>query len=124
MKYDSINYRPPAPVITVRVYRPYSDSFKEGLGKIDTGADITVIPDKWVEELSLRPAEIVSVKTFDGRTITKTVYFINLEFHKFNFELVKAISLAGKDVLIGRNVLNNVKLILDGKNLDLQILDP
>lgn len=63
----SFEYSPPAPSLKVRFTRPFSDRSLEFQAKLDTGADMTVIPQHAVNELGLNPASRVSVSSFNGR---------------------------------------------------------
>lgn len=123
MKYDD-NYEPPAPAVKLIVYRPFSEESVTGIGKIDTGADITVIPSKWVKELSLIPASVVCIRGYDGRLREAYTYYVRIEFQGFKFPLVETLSSNRQDALIGRDILNKLKLELNGKTLNFELFDP
>jgi len=123
MKY-SFDYNPPAPSLKVRFNSPPSTHSIELEAKLDTGADITVLPQHAISELRLIPAGRVSVSSFDGREEQKYTYFVNLSFHNFKFPLVEAVSARRRDALLGRDVLNLIKTVLDGKTLSFELLDP
>lgn len=123
MKYDD-NYEPSAPVVKLTVYKPFSEESVAGVGKIDTGADITVIPNKWVKRLSLIPASIVWVRGYDGRLKEAYTYYVEIRFQDFKFPLVETITSNRQDVLIGRDILNRLKAELDGKTLNFELFDP
>ncbi|HID91266.1 TPA: retroviral-like aspartic protease [Candidatus Bathyarchaeota archaeon] len=123
MKY-SLDYDPPAPALTVRLARPLSARSIELRAKLDTGADITVLPQRVIGELGLIPAGRVSVSSFDGREQWKYTYFVDLSFHNFRFPTVEVIGARRRDALLGRDVLNLLKTTLDGKALCFDLLDP
>ncbi|MEO0264955.1 MAG: hypothetical protein ABIM17_06915 [candidate division WOR-3 bacterium] len=123
MKYDD-NYEPPAPVVRLTVYKPFSKESITGIGKIDTGADITVIPNKWVRGLSLIPASVVWVRGYDSRLREAYTYYVKIEFQGFKFPLVEILSSNRQDALIGRDILNKLKVELNGKKLDFKLFDP
>ncbi|MBS7648071.1 retroviral-like aspartic protease family protein [Candidatus Bathyarchaeota archaeon] len=123
MKY-SFNYNPPAPSLKVRLTNPTSTHSIELEAKLDTGADITVLPQHAISELRLIPAGRLSVTSFDGREERKYTYFVNLQFNSFKFPMIEAISAKRRDALLGRDVLNLIKIILDGKTLSFELLDP
>ncbi|MBO3831834.1 MAG: hypothetical protein FGF51_00400 [Candidatus Brockarchaeota archaeon] len=79
MKYDA-NYESPAPTVKLTVYKPYSEESVTGVGKIDTGADITVIPNKWIRRLSLIPASTVWARGYDSKLKEVCTYYVELEF--------------------------------------------
>jgi len=123
MKY-SFDYNPPAASLKVRFTNPISDHSTELQAKLDTGADITVLPQNAITELRVIPAGRVSVSSFDGREQWKYTYFVNLSFLNFNFPMVEAIGAKRRDALLGRDVLNLFKTVLDGKTLSFDLLDP
>ncbi|MBO3840164.1 MAG: hypothetical protein JTT17_04965 [Candidatus Brockarchaeota archaeon] len=123
MKYDA-NYEPPAPVVKLTVYRPFSEESVTGIGKIDSGADMTVIPNKWAKGLSLIPASVVWVRGYDGRLREAYTYYARIEFQGFKFPLVEILLSNRQDALIGRDILNKLKVELNGKTLDFELFDP
>ncbi|MEM3549536.1 MAG: retroviral-like aspartic protease family protein [Candidatus Bathyarchaeia archaeon] len=123
MKY-SFNYNPPAPCLNVKFINPTSTHSIELEAKLDTGADITVLPQHAISELRLIPAGRLSVSSFDGREERKYTYFVNLQINNFKFPMIEAISAKRRDALLGRDILNLLKTILDGKTLNFEILDP
>jgi len=123
MNYSS-EYSPPAPSLKIKLARPFSDHSLELQAKLDTGADMTVIPQRAVSELRLIPASRVSVTSFDGQRIWRYTYFVNLSFNGFEYKMVEVISAQHRDVLLGRDILNRLKIILDGKNLNFSLFDP
>jgi len=123
VKY-SLDYSPPAPSIKVRFSSPTSTNSMEIEAKIDSGADITVLPQNVVRELRLIPAGRVTVSSFDGQEERKYTYFLNLHFGNFKFSMVEVVGAKRRDALLGRDVLNLLKTILDGKTMNFELLDP
>jgi predicted aspartyl protease len=111
-------------VVRVVAFRPFSRISKVGRGKIDSGADITVIPIDWAERLALLPSSVVKVRSYYGREEEVETYFIRMEFSGFQFPLIEVLVSNRKDVLIGRDVLNRLRAELDGKKLELKLTDP
>jgi len=123
MRYSS-DYSPPAPSLKIRFTAPLSTRSTELQAKLDTGADITVLPQHVIGELRLIPSSRVSVSSFDGREDWKYTYFVNLSFQHFDFPMTEVIGARRRDALLGRDVLNKVKAILDGKERSFDLLDP
>jgi predicted aspartyl protease len=84
---------------------------------IDTGADVTLIPRQVIERLHL---EITSARHyelvgFDGSTSLAQVVHVDLVFLGRTFR-GQFLLIEGEWGILGRNVLNAVKLLLDGPN--------
>lgn len=123
MNYSS-EYSPPAPSLKVKLTKPFSGRSLELQAKLDTGADITVLPQHTISELRLIPASRVSVSSFDGQEARRYTYFVNLSFNGFEYKMVEVIGAQRRDALLGRDILNRLKTILDGKTLSFSLLDP
>lgn len=95
-------------------------------GKIDSGADLLVIPSEVVDELELEQRGIELVSGYRRNLPAEEIpaYYIDVEIAGFPFRRVRAIESLRRDTLIGRNVLNKLRVILDGKNLTFEVSDP
>ena len=118
-------FNPPAPVADVTVANPVATNKRSNLrGKMDTGADITVIPERLVVPLGISPKSRVWTRGYDGTYAQRPVYYIRLTLEGFVLATVRCIATNRSDVLLGRNVLNRFLIILDGKNLTFELTDP
>lgn len=66
MRY-SLDYNPPALALKVGLNRPLADHSIVLQAKIDTGADVTVIPEQVIGELKLIPSGRIFVSSFDAQ---------------------------------------------------------
>ena len=123
MKY-SLEYSPPAAVLKVKFINPILSYEAEIEAKLDTGADITVVPEAVIDRLGIVPAGRIDVTSFDGDGTVRYTYFVNLAFLGFTFEFVEVIGARRRDSLLGRDVLNRLKAVLDGKALEFDLVDP
>ena len=114
--YDSDSFDPPAPVakVTLRNIRS-GDTSGEVPALVDTGADITLIPQSAVAEIAVEAVSGARYELagFDGNTSAAQSAELDLLF------LGKAIRgrylLYDQDYgILGRDVLNLVKLLMDG----------
>jgi hypothetical protein len=68
-KYDTENFDPPAPVAYVSVRDPATGASLSNVPMlIDTGADVTLFPASYVEQLGMKPVRDVAyeIQGFDG----------------------------------------------------------
>jgi predicted aspartyl protease len=116
---------PPAPMAECNVQNPISGVAKERQkAKLDTGASRTVIPEAWVEELDLMPADECTLYDFRGNGQVHLTYFVDIALNGNSFKWFEVVSTARTNVLVGRDLLNGLKVILDGKNLRFDLSDP
>ena len=118
--YDGQQFDPPAPVarVTVRTLdRAHNVSDVAML--IDSGADVTLIPRVCAESLELESAieTGLCLQSFDGgvtapKVVEAELVFLGRNFHG-RFPLIDE-----ECGILGRNVLNNLSLVLDGPSLD------
>jgi predicted aspartyl protease len=119
-------HQPPAPILEVTVSNPYNPEV-DGIPKealIDSGAFMTAIPEDFIDKLRIFPAGEVSTRGYKEGEQTHRTYFVDVSFNGFSFPNTEVMAVKRKNVLIGRDILNQLKLILDGKNLNFDILDP
>ncbi len=114
---------PPAPFVHVTI-RPPIDGVAglELPAQLDTAADLSIIPGRLVDSLGLIPLEMMSVLGFGGHLQTLPTYLVEIRVRGLDAALVKV--MASEDepyVLLGRDVLNQFSIRLDGPNLALEI---
>jgi hypothetical protein len=113
---------PPAPFLTVRLHDPTTDVMLTLPAKVDTGADVSAVPVTMVEQLHLASAGEFVVEAFDGARTRMTAYDIALDAAQLHLTGIPAITFAEEYVLLGRDVLNALRLLLDGPALSVEIL--
>ena len=124
MKYDE-TFTLPAPALQVRVRaRSRSRPAIAVRARLDTGADITSIPESIASELGLQVERIVIVAGYDDIAAERYAYLVTLEILGHTFTGVRVISSARTDILLGLDILNRFVITLDGKARTFEMVDP
>jgi predicted aspartyl protease len=86
-------------------------------GKLDTGAGLTVVPQRTVALLALSPHREVWARSYETSYSLRPVYFVRFVLEGHQIAVVQCLAVERETVLIGRNVLNRFIITLDGRNL-------
>jgi hypothetical protein len=116
--YDSTQFSPPAPVALVSLRNPDNRAERTDVVMLlDTGADVTLLPQSIVEELGISySADSYELSDFEGhrsiaRAVRAELVFLGLTF-RGQFLLIEQ-----DRGIVGRNILNVVSLNFDGPKL-------
>jgi predicted aspartyl protease len=114
---------PPAPFVHVSLRRPDAAPAAVDLpAQIDTAADRTVIPGGLVAQLGLVPLDEMPVSGFGGQVMLVSTYLVELSIRGLPPHPVEVLAHDGEPyILLGRDVLNRHRLLLDGRGLALEI---
>jgi len=118
--YDSERFDPPAPVATVTLLTKDSQKSLNGVVMlIDSGADVSLIPEWSVRRLALAVKEEQDYEliAFDGsvsvaRSVECELIFLGRAYGGIYLVL------DGDSGILGRDVLNQMSLVLDGPRLN------
>ncbi|MEZ4767284.1 MAG: retropepsin-like aspartic protease [Caldilineales bacterium] len=117
--YDKEMFSPPAPVARVTLRDPGNHSSIPDVPMlIDSGADVTLIPQSYLDRLGLVPAEgqFYELMGFDGSASLASVVRLELLFLDRVFK-GQFLVIDQEYGILGRNILNAVPLLLDGPSL-------
>ena len=119
----SHRFEPPAPLVHVTIRSQEAGREVTMVPALmDTGAHMTCIPADLVEILSLQEIRRVNVIGFDGVMTSVPTYLVDVsirEERRVSKEVVA--SHRETTVLLGRDVLNHYRILLDGPNLTIEI---
>lgn len=115
-KYDAVRFDPPAPLVLVTVRSAQGGIVIPDVPMLlDTGADVSLFPRAHAAPLTSPDAKTYELEAFDGTrsaapAVTAELHFLGKCF-RGQFLLID-----GWHGVLGRNVLNNLTLLLDGPN--------
>ena len=119
--YDETNFFPPAPVLSVSLSTPINGQIIKSLALLDSGADITAIPQWIVQQLQLRYVDEIWVEGYEGIPKKTFVYSVKIIFDNLGDLVIKAIAADSNSILIGRDILNRWSVFLKGRSKTLKI---
>ena len=85
-------------------------------GKLDTGAKASVIPKQAVRELGLRPWGSITAYDYKNIGHAEPTYFVRLELVGLINKVIRVIASNRLNVLVGRDILNSLKLTANGRD--------
>jgi hypothetical protein len=123
---------PPAPVLPVRLSQPGGPSQTETkLALIDTGGDFTTIPLNWLLQIDAPEVRWAYLRGLWSEQRPVTHYLVDLHFEKGALPGIEVVGIDEDDIeteddneiVLGRNVLNQLVLLLDGPDQQTDILE-
>ncbi len=117
--YNSTQFDPPAPVASVILRHPQTNAALEILMLIDSGADVTLIPQYAATQLGISLVENRNYELagFDGTVSFAPVIQAEAVFAGRAFR-GQFLLIEQEWGIIGRNILNAIPLLLDGPKLN------
>ena len=118
MKYPYLEtYSPPAPILEVYFgYPGQSLSIGPVTALIDTGADGTLVPQSILDVLQAPLVDRMRIRSHWGEWRTVQVYTLDIGLGNLRLPVIEAVGDSGKEIILGRNVLNRLRLLVDGPN--------
>lgn len=116
MKYSyNADIDPPAMILAMTVCDMEGNNKLSFNAKIDTGADMTALPENLIKKLGVKPQGHVQARgAFDKELQDHPTYFVNLDMDDGKSIPVDVITTPFQSGLLGRDVLNDYILIANG----------
>lgn len=120
----SQTYFPPAPLLRVRFGNADNMQFTQQMnGFVDTGADSTIVPVKLLRRIGAAIVGIQSLRSRWGESRTVRVYVVDVEVEEINFPGIWVVGDdRSEEVILGRNLLNRMRIFLDGLGEKIEIV--
>jgi hypothetical protein len=117
---------PPAPFVNVTLRCPTTATRADGLpAQLDSAADRTVLPGNVARAVGLVEDGRALFQGFAGEIVELPVFLVEVQIHDFPPVLIRA-ALGEREphILLGRDVLNAHRIMLDGPGLVAEIERP
>jgi predicted aspartyl protease len=117
-------YCPPMPALEIRLGYPGESLIQDPLTTIiDTGADGTLVPQSLLDQVGAPFVDNVRVRSHWGEWRNMQMFTIDIGVGALRLLAVEVVGDdRGEEIVLGRNVLNRLRLLLDGPAGQVQVL--
>ncbi len=114
---------PPAPFVYITITDPATSVSRANIpAQVDTAADRTVLPETLARGLDLLPTGSLLIGGLGGEVRPLRSYTVFIGIHDLPPHSFKVVTCEGEPwVLLGRDVLNHYRIVLDGPGQALEI---
>lgn len=121
--YDA-DYFPPAPSIEIWLGAPDAALAVGPIqALVDTGADVSIVPLHYIEPLNVQVDNRKYLRSQWGERRQVDTYWLDVGIGELRLPAIEIVAdELGEDIIIGRNILNNLLVTLDGPNRLLEIV--
>lgn len=113
-EYDN-DYNPAMPVVDIEIGRAMSNVSLTMKALVDSGADATIIPLNFLQEIRARRSRKMWMRGTAGGRVLVDLYQISLQLGPFAQTLLEVVgSTQNDEVIVGRDVLNHLTVTLNG----------
>jgi hypothetical protein len=123
LPYLTEGFEAPAPAVKVQLFNPLTKAKEAGIARIDSGADITVIPFAITENLNLRVAGSTYTSGYDDPGKSQLLFTCTLRLRSLTFSNIDVIAALTPHILIGLDILNKLHICLDGNKKQFEIIE-
>jgi predicted aspartyl protease len=124
MKYlYNKSYQPAAPVIVIYLAYPEAN-WQVGpiSGLVDTGADGTLVPQTILDQIGAPLIDQVRLRSHWGEWHQAHIYVVDFGISQIRLPSIEVVGDGGNEIVLGRNVINSLRLKLDGPRQQVEIL--
>lgn len=109
---------PPAPIIDITLISLAESLRSDTLPAIvDTGADGTIVPIGYLDEIQASPTREVVIRSQWGERHAAMLYLVDVQIDDLTLPGIEVVGDEISDeVVLGRDILNRLRVLLDGPN--------
>lgn len=118
-------YTPEAPAVEIGVYSPGQPENQTRLTLLlDTGADVTALPLRLLNRIAAGYLETVTLRGITGGRVRVDMYQVMIQVGPHTVGAVRVVGVAATtDAVLGRDVLNQLVITLDGPAQTTEIVE-
>lgn len=114
---------PPTPILPIEVVSRESSERTSPLNALlDSGAQVTIVPETELQEIDASPAGAIDLEGLWGAARTVPMYHVDIWIGNQYLEHVDLVGGPDDETILGRDVINQLRLLLDGPALTLELL--
>jgi len=123
IRYRYHPVQPPAPFVNVTLQHPTGSPERRDVpAQADSGADRTVFPEDLARSMGLPQVGRTQIGGLGGILHTLPLFAVLLAVHDLPAQPIEVVTNSGEPwILLGRDVLNAHRILLDGPQLALEI---
>lgn len=116
--YTNQENNPSKPCCLISIHNPNKpELFKDNIeALVDSGASMTCIPESMLTNIGNLTISQLTMRSASGNTVPRNTYIINIKIAGSCFpetQKIEVMSIPGEYALIGRDILNQYKIVLD-----------
>ncbi len=118
-------YYPPMPAVEIHLGYP-GEAFDVGpvVAILDTGADSTLVPQYLLDQLGAPFSDEAQLRSHWGEWRTVSLFTVDIGLEAVRLPAVEVIGdEQGQEVIVGRNILNRLRMLFDGPAGQVEILN-
>jgi predicted aspartyl protease len=112
--YDD-SYQPPFPALQVILYNTEEGLHASEKALLDTGSDGSLVPIAYLRQIFAPALADTRIRSHWGEWRSAQLFVVDLEINGLRLPGVFVVGdEQGEDIMLGRNVLNKLRILLDG----------
>jgi predicted aspartyl protease len=109
------------PAVPLTVVSTRTGAEKKVLFRLDTGADMTVVPFHILDDLMSKPHGKIIIGDYDSHQVRTPFFLVHLRLGDVLFDGIPVAPSQSGNALLGIDILNQLKVTLDGPKKSLII---
>ena len=121
--YNS-DYHPAMPMVEISIGLPMTDTAIDVRGIVDSGADATIIPVRYLLEMGARLSRKAIMRGVAGGEALVDLYAISIRLGPYRQGFVEVVGdISGDETIIGRDILNHLSVVLNGLGTAVEVFE-